>query len=58
MTFEEVVAAFTALAKTVGGLTDLVASHEKKIAALEAQVQAHDAQLKTAPEPGPISKGT
>lgn len=57
MNLEEVVALVTSLSKAVSGATDLIAKHEAKIAALEAQVQAHDSQLKTAPDPG-APKGT
>jgi len=52
MNLTEILAAFQAAMKAVTGLTDLVAKHEAKITALEAQVQAHDKELKTAPLPG------
>lgn len=57
MTLAEVVALVESLSKAVSGVTDLVAAHEKKIALLETQIQAHDAQLRMAPEPGAIMKG-
>jgi hypothetical protein len=57
MTASEILGAFEAAMKALGGVVDLITSHEKKIAVLEAQIQAHDKQLATAPEPGPILKG-
>lgn len=57
MTFAEVVALVESLSKAVSSVTDRLTVQDKKIATLEAQVQAHDAQLKSAPEPGAIQKG-
>lgn len=49
--------ALVAVGEAVKGITDQLAEHEAQIAALKAQVQLHDTQLKTAPEPGPPTKG-
>ena len=53
MTLEEIIAAFTAVAKAATALTGEVAAQRLRIIKLEDQVAAHDLQLKTAPEPGP-----
>lgn len=53
MTFAEMVAAVEAAAKAVVALTGLVSSQHDRIVELEAQVAAHDLQLKSAPPPGP-----
>jgi uncharacterized protein YcgI (DUF1989 family) len=58
MTFAEIVALVSTLGKAVSDLVAWRAAAEAKIATLEAQVQSHDAQLKSAPEPGAIQKGT
>ena len=56
MTLAELAALVESLSTAVSGVTGLIAAHEKRIEALEAQVQLHDAQLKSAPPPG--QKGT
>lgn len=56
MTFEEIVAAVTALSQAVKGVTDQIAAHDAKIAKLEQQVQDHVLQ---APQPpGPPAQGS
>ncbi len=50
MTLAEAVALLTLLMQTVKGLTDHSAAQDKKIATLEGQVAAHDAQLKPFPK--------
>lgn len=56
MTFAEILEAMNAAMKAVTVLTGEVAAQRARITTLEAQVAAHDAQLKPAPPPGP--KGT
>jgi hypothetical protein len=53
MTLAEVIALVQSLSTAVAGVAGLVATQQKRISELEAQVQLHDAQLHTAPPPGP-----
>jgi hypothetical protein len=52
MTLAEVVALVESLSKAVTGITSELAAARVRIVALEAQVQLHDAQLRSAPDPG------
>ena len=52
MTLAEIAALVESLSTAVSGVTGLIAAHAKRIEALEAQVQLHDAQLKRARPPG------
>jgi hypothetical protein len=52
MTLAEIVAMLSNVANAVTGFTAVVADLQKRTAALEAQVAAHDKQLVSAPPPG------
>ena len=52
MTLAEVIALVQSLSTAVSSVAGLVATQQKRIAELEAQVQLHDAQIRTAPLPG------